>query len=155
MKSNSIERAVKVALAAHTGQTDKGGSPYILHPMAVAFFVSETVRGEENYEDYVTAALLHDVVEDSDYTIQDLADEGFSISVLEALELLTHKDGEDYFDYVRRIKDNEIARIVKRCDLVNNCNLDRLKTVTDKDRKRYEKYVRAFNMLEIDKAENE
>lgn len=68
MKSNSIERAV---------------------------LISETARGKENYEDYVAAALLHDVVEDSDYTIQDLADEGFSTSVLEALELLTHKDGKD------------------------------------------------------------
>lgn len=128
MKSNCIERAV---------------------------LISETARGKENYEDYVTAALLHDVVEDSDYTIQDLADEGFSTSVLEALELLTHKDGEDYFDYVRRIKNNEIARMVKRCDLMDNSNLDRLKTVTDKDRKRYEKYVRALNMLKIDKTENE
>ena len=93
------------------------------------------------------AALLHDVAEDSDCTIEDLKKEGFSADTIEALRLLTHEKSVPYMDYIAALKGNPIARKVKLADLAHNSDIGRLVIVTDKDLKRMEKYQKARNLL--------
>ena len=104
-------KAMQIAYTAHHGQVDKAGMPYIFHPMHLA----------ESMEDEISccAALLHDTVEDTDITFADLEAE-FPAEVMDVLKLLTHKEGTDYFDYVRSIKGNPVAVKVKLADLAHN-----------------------------------
>lgn len=106
------KKALKFILEAHKGQTDKSGMPYFLHPIMVATEMSD---GES-----ATVALLHDVIEDTEYTAQDLLDMGFSQSVVDCVVLLTHQSGVSYSDYILQIKQNPIARKVKLADLKHN-----------------------------------
>nr|WP_072513995.1 GTP pyrophosphokinase [Ndongobacter massiliensis] len=130
-------KALFIMLKAHRGQKDKGGHPYFLHPLRVALGVEG--------KDARIVALLHDVVEDSDYTFSDL---GFlSKSQREALEILTHDKEVAYFDYIQTVKNNRIAREVKKSDLRQNMDLSRLSAVTEKDRLRRQKYKAAYEML--------
>lgn len=131
--------ALKLCFEAHKNQTDKSGMPYVFHP----FHLAEQMKDE----DTTIAALLHDVVEDTDYTIADLEQMGFSPNVIEALELLTHNDGTPYMEYVAKIKDNPIAKAVKLADLEHNSDLSRLDTVDEKALKRKEKYSQAIRLL--------
>ncbi|SNU07810.1 HD domain-containing protein [Lachnospiraceae bacterium] len=141
--------AMKVAYKAHEGQTDRNGLPYIYHPLHLA--------EQMETEDTCVVALLHDVVEDTDMTIEDLRVLGFTEKQLEAVEYMTHisPEGElteeekleDYYSYVRRIKENEIATKVKLADLAHNSDLTRLDKVTDADLKRLEKYQKAVDIL--------
>lgn len=126
-------------LKAHKGQKDKAGKAYFWHPINVAL----GVKGIK----IKTVALLHDVLEDSDlYTVDDF---WFLDPVQkEALLLMTHDKTVDYLDYVKAIKTNPIARVVKLSDLKQNSNLNRLKKVTKKDIKRKEKYRKAQQILE-------
>ena len=110
-------RAMQVAYAAHHGQTDISGVPYIFHPFHVAEQISD--------EYAVCAALLHDVVEDADVTLRELEKE-FPREVTEAVRLLTHEEGADYRDYILAIKENELARRVKLADLAHNCDRSRI-----------------------------
>lgn len=135
---NSIERAVEIALDAHRGQTDKAGKPYIMHPMTVAANMKTT--------DGIIVALLHDVVEDSDITLDDLKKE-FTPNIIEALQLLTHDDETEYFDYIREIKSNVLAKSVKIQDLMHNSDISRLKNVTQRDIDRLNKYKKALDFL--------
>ncbi|MBR1747379.1 MAG: HD domain-containing protein [Clostridia bacterium] len=112
------QKAMKIAYEAHLGQYDKGGVPYIFHPTHLA----EQMETEAT----ATAALLHDVVEDTPLTIEDLRRAGISEEVLTAVELLTHKKDTDYFEYVRAIKKNPVARAVKIADLRHNTDPTRL-----------------------------
>lgn len=137
--SNLVIKALRIAMDAHKDQTDKAGKPYILHPLAVAI--------SQKTEECTIAALLHDVVEDSDYTFSDLESEGFSKEVLSALKLLTHDKFVDYGEYISSIRDNEIARNVKIADLTHNSDLARLAIVTDNDIERCEKYKKALRYL--------
>lgn len=137
--SNLIAKAMSIAIEAHNGQKDKGGSPYILHPL--------TVASKQETEACIIAAMLHDVVEDSKYTLEDLRLAGFPPDVCEAVDLLTHKPGEDYFSYINRIKTNEIAKRVKIQDLFHNSDTTRLPAVTEKDAARLEKYQKALSIL--------
>ncbi len=133
-------KAFLIMLKAHKGQKDKSGKPYIFHPINVMF----GVKGM----DCKVVALLHDVLEDSDkYTLKDF--DFLDQEQKEALSLLTHSKNEPYFEYVRRIKTNRIAREVKKSDLRHNSNLKRLKKITEKDIKRVEKYKKAKQILEI------
>jgi (p)ppGpp synthase/HD superfamily hydrolase len=132
-------KAMKLAYQAHRGQTDKSGLPYVFHP----FHLAEQMDTEET----VTVALLHDVVEDTDYTLEDLRRMGFPDSVTDALALMTHDPSVPYLDYVKRLKSNPIARAVKLADLTHNSDLSRLPVVTEKDLKRVEKYREAMNLL--------
>jgi (p)ppGpp synthase/HD superfamily hydrolase len=132
-------KAMKLAYQAHQGQTDKSGLPYVFHP----FHLAEQMDTEET----VTVALLHDVVEDTDYTLEDLRRMGFPDSVTDALALMTHDPSVPYLDYVKRLKSNPIARAVKLADLTHNSDLSRLPVVTEKDLKRVEKYREAMNLL--------
>ncbi|MCC8074898.1 MAG: GTP pyrophosphokinase [Clostridiales bacterium] len=134
------KKALLLAWDAHLGQWDKSGLPYIFHP----YHLAEQMEDEQN----CTAALLHDVVEDTGWTLETLAMEGFPAPVLEALALLTHDPAVPYLDYVRALSENPIARAVKMADLRHNSDLSRLETVTEKDRKRLEKYQKALALLE-------
>lgn len=135
-----IERAIALALEAHAGQVDRYGRPYILHPLAVM----AAVEGEAAQ----MVAALHDVVEDSAITLDDLRAEGFPAEVLEAVRLLTHdKERQSYEDYVRAIKQNGLARQVKLADLRHNMDVRRLAAVTPADAPRLEKYRRAWEIL--------
>lgn len=137
---NDVERAVQLAIFAHKGQVDKAGKPYIMHPIAVASM--------QDTEEGFIVGMLHDVVEDSDLTLDDLLKQGFSNEVVGAVELLTHAKDEDYMTYVKRIKGNELARKVKLADLKHNSDLSRLPVVREKDIKRVEnKYKPAIEFL--------
>ena len=111
------QKAIELAYRAHQGQVDKAGWPYIFHPYHVA--------EQMTTEDTVVAALLHDVVEDTSYTLEDIAAMGFGAPVVEALALLTHDKDRPYAAYIDRIKDNPIARAVKIADLQHNCDTSR------------------------------
>lgn len=131
-----VEKSIKIALDAHRGQTDKSGRPYILHPLRIALSMQ--------HESDFLAAMLHDVIEDSEYTSDDLLRHGFPEEVVQAAICLTHSEDEDYFAYILRIKDNKIARNVKMADLQDNLNILRLNAVTEKDFERIRKYHRAW-----------
>ncbi len=133
------KKAMKIAFEAHKEQTDKTGVPYIYHPMHLA----EQMTDEAS----TCAALLHDVVEDTDITFQQLAEEGFPMEILEALKLLTHAEDVPYMDYVRAIRPNPIARAVKIADLRHNSDLTRMDTIDEWALKRTEKYREALRIL--------
>ena len=132
------EKAMQIAYEAHHGQVDKSGVPYIFHPIHLA----EQMKTEEA----CIVALLHDVVEDTDITFEQLEKE-FSTTVIEALKLLTHDDSVEYMEYVKKLKSNPIARTVKLADLSHNSDKTRLKKVTEKDLRRQEKYKKAIQIL--------
>ena len=143
--TDKTKYAMKIAYNAHKDQADKGGLPYVFHP----FHLAEQMQTE----DTVCVALLHDVVEDSSVTFEQLEHAGFSQSVVRALTLLTHKKNVPYMEYIEAIKSNSIARTVKLADLKHNSDLNRLDSVTDRDLKRIEKYKKAISILEdVDKT---
>ena len=133
------QQALAIAEDAHKGQVDKAGVDYIQHPL----FVASLVEGELAK----TVALLHDVVEDSDWTLEDLRKEGLPEEVVQAVGILTKKRNENYEEYILRVKQNPLARQVKLADLQHNSDLSRLANVTDRDRKRAEKYRQAIAFL--------
>ncbi|MBL4851143.1 MAG: hypothetical protein JKY90_02510 [Gammaproteobacteria bacterium] len=142
-KNEQLGRAIVIACNAHEGQFDKGGNPYILHPLHL---MDQLLFDKQ----LATIAVLHDVVEDSDgkVTIATLGKEGFSERVCAALDLLTHRKGDDYIEsYIKRICTSYDAIRVKRKDLAHNSDITRLKGITEKDLKRMEKYHCAFVLL--------
>ena len=134
------KKALKLCFEAHKEQVDKSGMPYVFHP----FHLAEQMQTEEA----TVVALLHDVVEDTDYTIDDLTSMGFGKTITDAIALLTHADGVAYMDYVRKIKNNPIAKAVKLADLKHNSDLTRLDVVDEKALNRKEKYSKAIKLLE-------
>ena len=134
-----IERAIKMAVDAHMGQKDKAGAPYILHPLRVM----ASVEGEAEK----IVAMLHDVVEDTSITIEDLERAGFSTEVCDGVKALTKIDGELYEAYLERVKHNPIANRVKLADIQDNMNLLRLPELTPELFQKYDKYHRAWNYL--------
>lgn len=134
-----LEKAIFIAVNAHKGQVDKGGNPYILHPLRVMVSV-KTIEEK-------IVALLHDVVEDSDITIDQLRNEGFSESTLEAIQLLTRTPDCTYEDYLQRIKSNCLALEIKKADLYDNLDNSRLSELTSSDYKRIDKYKKALTLL--------
>ncbi|HEK9596495.1 TPA: HD domain-containing protein, partial [Streptococcus equi subsp. equi] len=130
-----VELAFRVAKKAHLGQVDKAGVDYIKHPITVASFVK---TDEEK-----ATAYLHDVIEDTSLTLLDLEEYDFPRSVIEAVDILTKKKGQDYQSYLNLVKTNKLARTVKLADLKHNSDLSRLSEVTNKDLKRYKKYQEA------------
>lgn len=133
------KKALKLCFEAHKNQYDKSGMPYVFHP----FHLAEQMTTEET----TVVALLHDVVEDTDYTIADLTEMGFPKAITDAIGLMTHEKGVDYFEYVAAIKENPIAKAVKIADLTHNSDLSRLDEVTEKALNRREKYQKALKML--------
>ena len=139
--TEKTKRAIKLCFKAHEGQVDKSGLPYVHHPLHLAEQMDD--------EDSTIAALLHDVVEDTDYTIKDLKGMGFGDAVIEAIDIMTHRPGVPYMDYVKEIAKNPIARKVKLADLNHNSDLTRLNhEPTSKDLERVEKYKKAKELLE-------
>ena len=133
------KKALVISFNAHKEQVDKSGMPYVYHPYRIA---------EQMEDEYSTCvALLHDVVEDTDITLEDLKDKGFPKEVLEAVALMTHDDETPYFEYIKRIKTNPIATAVKLADLQDNSNYERLDKVEIKDLQRLEKYREAKRIL--------
>ncbi len=137
--TDETKKALKLCFEAHKNQVDKSGMPYVFHP----FHVAEQMTDEAT----TIVALLHDVVEDTDYTLEDLAAEGFGKDILEAVALMTHEDDVPYLDYVAKLKDNPIARAVKLADLAHNSDLSRIGEIDDETRERLEKYQKAIALL--------
>ena len=138
--TDNTKKAMKLCYEAHKDQVDKSGLPYVFHPAHVAEQMTD--------EATTIVALLHDVVEDTDYTLEDLAAEGFGKEILEAVALMTHEDDVPYLDYVAKLKDNPIARAVKLADLAHNSDLSRIGEVDEETRERLEKYKKAMALLE-------
>ena len=136
--SEDINKAERIAAAAHTGAVDKSGKPYIEHPERVAAWVKEPREK--------VVAWLHDVVEDTDFTLGDIERE-FGPETAAAVNAITHRKDEPWADYLMRVKSNEVARTVKIADLIDNSNLSRLTEVRPKDVKRQAKYNRALYFL--------
>jgi (p)ppGpp synthase/HD superfamily hydrolase len=134
------KKAMMIAYNAHQGQLDVAGSPYIFHP----FHLAEQMQTEEQ----TATALLHDVVEDTGVTFDQLRTQGIPETVLEAVRLLTHAEGVEYMDYVAALKHNPIAKTVKLADLAHNSDLTRLDSVNEQDMQRIEKYRKAKELLE-------
>lgn len=135
---STIEKAIQIAARAHAGQVDKANQPYILHPLRVMLRVEST---EERI-----VAVLHDVVEDTDVTLDILRSSGFSPAVIDAVEALTKRPGEGRLEAAARAARNKIARVVKLADNAENMDLSRIPAPTEKDRARLEEYkaVRAL-----------
>lgn len=138
--SDLTKKALKISFNAHKNQVDKSGMPYVFHP----FHLAEQMDDEYS----VCVALLHDVVEDTDITIEELIIEGFPKEVINAIELMTHSDSVPYLDYVKIIKKNPIARKVKLADLMHNSDLSRLDKIDDKVLERVAKYKKAIGILQ-------
>ena len=137
------KKAMRIAFAAHKEQTDKNGMPYIYHPVHLAEQMTD--------ESTVCVALLHDVIEDTDMTLEQLQAEGFTPEIIAALRLMTHDESVPYMDYVAQIKTNPIAAAVKLADLKHNSDLTRLDHVDEYALARAEKYKKAIAIL-TDKA---
>jgi len=137
--TQTLERAIAIAATAHAGQVDKGGAPYILHPLKVMLRMSSL---EERI-----VAVLHDVVEDCGISLEDLRKKGFSEEVLSAIESVTKVPGESYEDFVERAAQNPIGRVVKLADLEENSDLSRIASPSWEDLERIEKYRRAIGRL--------
>lgn len=136
---STLERAIVIAAEAHASQVDKAGAPYILHPLRVMM----RVEGDEAR----IAAVLHDVVEDTGWTLEGLAAEGFSDTVVEAVDGLTRREGEVYLDFCRRAARNEIARAVKLADLADNLDPHRIAALPEEDRTLADRYRKARAIL--------
>ncbi|SEI80391.1 HD domain-containing protein [Streptococcus equinus] len=136
---DDVKLAHEIAKRAHKGQVDKAGAPYILHPETVASFVTK--------DDEKIVAYLHDVIEDTPCQLRDLENAGFSSEIIKAVDLLTRKTGQSYKQYLKLVKTNELARVVKLVDLKHNSDLSRLTHVTENDIKRLKKYQDAIVFL--------
>ena len=141
---DKIENAFVLAYESHVGQKRKSGEDYILHPIEVA----EILVDLRLDTDTIVAGILHDVVEDPPYTFEDLENHGFSTTIIATLRLLTHEDSEDYITYIHRVKENELARIVKLADLKHNSDESRLSHIDDKVRERLNRYAESIKILE-------
>lgn len=141
MKGEMLGTMLVIATNAHAGQFDRGGKPYILHPLKVMHYL------KTDDEELMCIALGHDVIEDTKVTYKDLREAGISDRVLEGIKALTKVPGETYDEYKLRVFDNKDAMLVKLCDLRHNTDIRRLKGVTEKDIARMAKYNTFF--LEI------
>ncbi len=138
------KKAMRLAFKAHQGQVDKGGIPYIFHPIHLA---------EQMPDEITTAtALLHDVVEDSEVTMEDLKAEGFPPEVLDAVALLTKTGDIPYMDYIAKLSHDPVARTVKLADLRHNSDPTRLPEIDEAARHMLAKYARALAILEETEA---
>jgi len=134
-----IEKALKITLNVHAGQKDKGNQPYILHPLRLMVKMDSDVTK--------AAALLHDVLEDSDMDSADLARQGINSNIIEIVQLVTKKNDESYESYIDRISTNPLATQIKIADLEDNMNILRLGNIDQKDLSRLNKYLVAWKKL--------
>ena len=137
--TNLTKKALKLCFEAHRDQVDKTGMPYVYHP----FYIAEQMTDELS----TVCALLHDVIEDTEYTFDDLSKMGFPKEVIEVLTLLTHDESVPYMDYIKNLSVNQPARQVKLADLRHNSDLTRLDEIDSYSLKRNEKYLLAIEFL--------
>ena len=138
--TEKTKEAMKLCFKAHKKQIDKSGLPYVFHP----FHLAEQMKDEKT----TITALLHDVAEDSKYSLKYISELGFDKEIIDALTLLTHDKSVPYMDYILKIRDNPIAKAVKMADLKHNSDLTRLNEISDKDKERCTKYLIALSLLE-------
>lgn len=136
---SNLERAISIAVENHTGQVDKAEAPYVLHPLRAMF--------QMDTEAAMIVAVLHDVVEDTAVTLDDLVQEGFDKEVIDAVDSVTRRGGESYNEFIHRAGSNPIGYKVKMADLQDNLDLSRISEPTDKDYKRLSKYKDAIKTL--------
>lgn len=136
---STLEKAIVIATNAHTGQLDKGGNPYILHPLRIMMKMPS--------KESMIVAVLHDVLEDTEVTKEDLFQAGFSTEIVEAVLAVTRDEDETYMEFVKRAKRNPIARIVKLADLEDNCDLSRIPDPKPNDHERLLRYKEAIKEL--------
>lgn len=136
----NLGKAIEITTTAFAGKTDRGGVPYILH----CLHVMHAVDGDDELK---CAAVMHDLIEDTDYTLDDLVKLGFSDRVIGVLHLVTHEDGVEYFDYVKLLAISEDARKIKMADLRHNSDIHRMKGLREKDFERLKKYHHAYAYL--------
>ncbi len=136
---SDLNKAIELACQAHAGQVDKAGQHYILHPMRLMLGLQED---EERI-----VAVLHDVIEDSDITLNDLVKYRFSKSVIDAIDCLSKRTSERYEDFIMRISSNKLARKIKIEDIKDNLDLTRMTSISDKDLARVAKYHNALKVL--------
>ena len=134
-----LEKAIEISTKAHKGQKDKAGKDYINHPMTVAAMVNE--------DNEKIVAYLHDVVEDTNVTLADLKEVGFDNDVIEAIDAITKRDGENYDDYIYRVSNNKIAKQVKIADMTHNSDISRFDNPSQKDIEWCKKYKRKIEAL--------
>jgi (p)ppGpp synthase/HD superfamily hydrolase len=142
-KMSLLEDAIQIAVAAHRGQRDKNGAEYILHPLRVMF----RLRNENE----MIVAILHDVVEDSDWTIEALRGRGFPEEILAAVDALTRRSEETYEQFVDRAAAHPLARRVKLADLEDNMDARRMREVGTREAERLNRYLAAWRKLTADR----
>ena len=135
----TLEDAIFLAVQAHHGQQDKAGAPYVLHPLRVMLRMTS--------EEEMITAVLHDVVEDTPYTLQDLRQAGYSEHVLAALDGVTRREGESYEEFIERVLPNALASKIKIADLEDNMDLRRISNPQEQDMERLKRYRRAWFRL--------
>lgn len=135
----TILKALNLAIKYHKGAVDKGGNDYVLHPITVALLVD----GESEK----VVALLHDIVEDTPMTLPQLLEEGFTKEIVDAVDSVTRRNGEERQDYLIRVKSNEIACKVKIADLIHNSDLSRIQCPKQKDIERVKEYKKEIEYL--------
>ena len=136
---NIIEKSLEIALKAYAGQTDKAGKTYILHPLRL--------MAQMETEEEMSVALLHDVIEDSDITAEDLLNSGIPPGVVNAVQSLTKTKGESYEEFIERVLKNKLATKIKKSDIEDNINILRLNSVNEKDLQRIARYHRAWQQI--------
>lgn len=136
---NQVEMALQLATKAHKGQYDKAGKDYIEHPKAVAAMLES--------QEEKTVAYLHDVVEDTYVTLEDLKKIGFSDKVISAIDAITKRDNEDYEEYIKRVSANDLAKKVKLCDMYHNSDITRYYNPSLEEEKRCAKYLKKIEEL--------
>ena len=134
-----LEKAIELAFKVHKNQKDRYGKPYIFHPLRVMN------KMDDDKEKIV--AVLHDVIEDTELTYKDLCDAGFSEEIIDAIAGISKQDGEEYFDYINRVMQNRLAVKVKLADLEDNMDVRRIEIITEKDKERLNKYMKAYRMI--------
>ena len=134
-----LNKGLQIATKAHAKQTDKAGQPYIFHLLRVS------EKGQSETEKI--CGLLHDLIEDTEWTFEKLQQEGFSDEIVQALKCVTKRQGESYDNFISRIAQNTTAIRVKLNDLEDNMNIKRLSSLTEKDTERFNKYLKAYHFL--------
>ena len=140
----TLEKAIGIATQTHQGQMDKGGEPYILHPLRLMLRMKT--------EDEMIIAVLHDLLEDTTWTLEQLRSEGFTDEVVSAVKFLTRRHDESYDAFIERVKTNSNAKQVKIADVEDNMNIQRISKLSSKDTHRLEKYHKAWRKLTLERG---
>ncbi len=136
VRTPTLEKAISLAVDGHRGKEDKAGSPYILHPLRVMF--------KMDTEDKMVAAVMHDLIEDTETSLDDLREYGFSTGIIEAIDSVTRRDGEGYEEFIDRAGLHPMGADIKLADLQDNMDMSRIGFIGDRDINRLKKYHRAM-----------